>query len=129
MKIYKEKSDDLGFVIVCLYSQAINLNELKKWVELCIDVLPQDKIPLYMFDLIDFDESLLRLHSTIGFVPSCRLSKKESAALEGIAYLRGEDVFDPIYDKDKSLKCLKNSPNILSRFKKMFPFIPLISVP
>ena len=35
-KIYKENSSDLGFAIGCLFSQAINLIELRQWVELCI---------------------------------------------------------------------------------------------
>ncbi|WP_423090468.1 hypothetical protein [Acinetobacter lwoffii] len=57
-KIYKEENSDLGFAIGCLFSEAINLNEFRQWIELCINDLNQDEIPLYMFDLIDFEDSL-----------------------------------------------------------------------
>lgn len=32
-KIIKEDSDDLGFAIKCLFSQSIDLNEFKLWIE------------------------------------------------------------------------------------------------
>jgi hypothetical protein len=48
-----------------------------------------------MFDLINFEDSLAKIHLVIGFVPSSGLSKTEEIALEGI-YSRGIDIFDPI---------------------------------
>ena len=125
-KIYKEENSDLGFAIGCLFSEAINLNEFRQWIELCINDLNQDEIPLYMFDLIDFEDSLAKIHLVIGFVPSSGLSKTEKIALEGISYLRGIDIFDPIYTQQQSIEALKDNPHISEKFKKTFPFISFI---
>ena len=125
-KIYKEESSDLGFAIGCLFSEAINLNEFRQWVELCINDLNQDEIPLYMFDLINFEDSLAKIHLVIGFVPSSGLSKTEKIALEGISYLRGIDIFDPISTREKSMQCLKKNPHVLEKFMQTFPFINFI---
>ena len=95
-KIHKEESSDLGFAIGYLFSKAINLNEFRQRIELCINNLNQEEIPLYMFDLINFEDSLAKIHLVIGFVPSSGLSKTEEIALEGISYSRGIDIFDPI---------------------------------
>jgi hypothetical protein len=122
-KIYKEESFDLGFAISCLFLQAINLTEFRQWIGLCISDLNQDEIPLYMFDLIDFEDSLAKIYLVIGFVPSTRLSKKEKIALEGISYLRGIDIFDPISTQEQSIECLKKNPGVSERFKRTFPFI------
>lgn len=126
-KIYKkEESSDLGFAIGCLFSEAINLNECRQWIELCINNLNQEEIPLYMFDLIDFEDSLAKIHLVIGFVPSCGLSKTETIALEGISYLRGIDIFDPISKREQSMQCLKKNSHILEKFKRIFSFINFI---
>ena len=125
-KIHKEESSDLGFAIGCLFSEAINLNEFRQWVELCINDLNQDEIPLYMFDLIDFEDSLAKIHLVIGFVPSSGLSKTEKIALEGISYLRGIDIFDPISTQEQSIEYLKNNPHVSEKFKRTFPFINFI---
>ena len=76
-----------------------------------------------MFDLIDFEDSLANIHLVIGFVPSSGLSKPEKIALEGISYLRGIDIFDPISTQEQSIECLKKNPHILEKFKRTFPFI------
>ncbi|HFX6310550.1 hypothetical protein ABTM59_18105 [Acinetobacter baumannii] len=125
-KIYKEESSDLRFAIGCLFLQAINLNEFRQWVEVCINDLNQEEIPLYMFDLMDFEDSLAKIHLVIGFVPSTGLSKTEKIALEGISYLRGVDIFDPISTREKSIECLKKNPHISEKFKRFFPFINFI---
>lgn len=122
-KIYKEESSDLGFAIGCLFSEAINLNEFRQWIELCINDLNQEKIPLYMFDLIDFEDSLAKIHLVIGFIPSSELSKTEKIALEGISYLRGIDIFDPTSTREQSIEYLKKNPHISEKFKRTFPFI------
>jgi hypothetical protein len=125
-KIYKEENSDLGFVIACLFLEAINLNEFRQWIELCINDLNSDEIPLYMFDLIDFEDSLAKIHLVIGFVPSSGLSKTEKIALEGISYLRRIEIFDPISTQEHSIESLNNNPKISEKFKKTFPFISFI---
>ena len=78
LKIYKDNSDDLGFVIGCLFSQAINLCEFRLWVDSVIEKLPADLIPNYMFDLAGFDGHLFEISKIIGFVSSrnYRMMKK-----------------------------------------------------
>lgn len=125
-KIHKEESFDLGFAIGYLFSKAINLNEFRQRIELCINNLNQEEIPLYMFDLINFEDSLAKIHLVIGFVPSSGLSKTEKIALEGISYLRGIDIFDPISTQEQSIEYLKNNPHVSEKFKRTFPFINFI---
>ena len=88
--------------------------------------LNQEEIPLYMFDLINFEDSLAKIHLVIGFVPSSGLSKTEKIALEGISYLRGIDIFDPISTQEQSIEYLKNNPHVSEKFKRTFPFINFI---
>jgi len=49
-KIIKEDSDDLGFAIKCLFSQSIDLNEFKLWIEQVIRDMPIEDTPFYIFD-------------------------------------------------------------------------------
>lgn len=125
LNICKEHSEDLGFVIGCLFYEAINKVEFRKWIEYAIEILPVNNIPLYIYDLVDFDDSLAKIHAVIGFVPSSGLSVEEKNALEGIAYLRGVDVYDPLNTKDEALLALKKNPRVLEKFESMFPFISL----
>lgn len=125
LKIYKENSEDLGFVIGCLFSEAINLTEFNQWVELCISNLEQDNIPLYLFELLDFNDSLAKIYNSIGFVPISNLSEEESLALYGIAYLRKKDIYDPEINKSQALKLLEKHPLVMNRFKEAFPFIEI----
>ena len=124
-KIYKENSSDLGFAISCLYSQAIHRTEFRQWIKLCITELAQNDIPLYMFDLLNFDDFLYKINQIIGFVPSPEMSETEKIALEGISYLRGIDIYDPIAAKETAINCLQQNPQILEQFRKNFPFIIL----
>ncbi len=45
---HKEDSDDLGFAIKCLFSQSIDLNEFKLWIEQVIRYIPIEDI-LFIF--------------------------------------------------------------------------------
>ena len=124
-KIIKEDSDDLGFAIKCLFSQSIDLNEFKLWIEQVIRDMPIEDIPFYIFDLADLDEEIDNIYNIIGFVSSYSLSKLRRNALTGIAFLRGVDVYDPPVSKEKALKALKKHPEIYQRFQHFFPFVEL----
>ncbi|CBN87791.1 hypothetical protein [Neisseria lactamica] len=124
-KIIKEDSDDLGFAIKCLFSQSIDLNEFKLWIEQVIRDMPIDDIPFYIFDLADLDEEIDNIYNIIGFVSSYSLSKLRRNALTGIAFLRGIDVYDPPVSKEKALKALEKHPEIYHKFKRFFPFVEL----
>ena len=124
-KIIKDDSDDLGFAIICLFSQSIDLNEFKLWIEQVIRDMPIEDTPFYIFDLADFDEEIANIDNIVGFVSSYSLSKSKKDALTGIAFLRGIDVYDPTISKEKALKALKKHPEIYQRFQHFFPFVEL----
>ncbi|ENW2336019.1 hypothetical protein LBY69_001075 [Neisseria gonorrhoeae] len=124
-KIIKEDSDDLGFAIKCLFSQSIDLNEFKLWIEQVIRDMPIEDIPFYIFDLVDFNGGIGDIDNIVGFVSSYSLSKSKKNALTGIAFLRGIDVYDPPISKEKALKALKKHPEIYHKFKRFFPFVEL----
>ena len=124
-KIIKDDSDDLGFAIICLFSQSIDLNEFKLWIEQVIRDMPIEDTPFYIFDLADFDEEIANIDNIVGFVSSYSLSKSKKDALTGIAFLRGIDVYDPPISKEKALKALKKHPEIDQRFQHFFPFVEL----
>ena len=124
-KIIKEDSDDLEFVIKCLFSQSIDLNEFKLWIEQVIRDMPIEDIPFYIFDLADFDGGIGDIDNIVGFVSSYSLSKSKKNALTGIAFLRGIDVYDPPISKEKALKALKKHPEIYQKFQHFFPFVEL----
>ncbi|MFK7640917.1 hypothetical protein ACI43T_00150 [Neisseria oralis] len=124
-KIIKDDSDDLGFAIICLFSQSIDLNEFKLWIEQVIRDMPIEDTPFYIFDLADFDEEIANIDNIVGFVSSYSLSKSKKDALTGIAFLRGIDVYDPPISKEKALKALKKHPEIYQRFQHFFPFVEL----
>ncbi|EMT4929295.1 hypothetical protein O3B52_001259 [Neisseria gonorrhoeae] len=124
-KIIKEDSDDLEFAIKCLFSQSIDLNEFKLWIEQVIRDMPIEDIPFYIFDLADFNGGIGDIDNIVGFVSSYSLSKSKKNALTGIAFLRGIDVYDPPISKEKALKALKKHPEIYHKFKWFFPFVEL----
>ncbi|MBP1483044.1 hypothetical protein [Acinetobacter nosocomialis] len=124
-KIYKNDSEDFNFVLGCLYSQAIDLAEFRIWIERIIETTPVEDIPFYIFDLVDFDGYLYEISKIIGFVPDDCLSNDEKNSLYGIAFLRGADIYDPPVTRDEALKAVERNPNILERFKSLFPFINL----
>ncbi|EPI4402764.1 hypothetical protein ACKXRJ_000952 [Neisseria gonorrhoeae] len=125
-KIIKEDSDDLEFAIKCLFSQSIDLNEFKLWIEQVIRDMPIEDIPFYIFDLADFNGGIGDIDNIVGFVSSYSLSKSKKNALTGIAFLRGIDVYDPPISKEKALKALKKHPEIYQKFQHFFPFVELL---
>ncbi|ENX7956996.1 hypothetical protein DZJ13_08730, partial [Neisseria gonorrhoeae] len=86
---------------------------------------PIDTVPLYIFDLIDFDKSIGEIYDVIGVVNYGYISNNQKNALTGIAFLRGIDVYDPPVSKEKALKALKKHPEIYHKFKRFFPFVEL----
>ena len=87
-KIIKEDSYDLGFAIKCLFSQSIDLNEFKLWIEQVIRDMPIEDIPFYIFDLADLDEEIDNIYNIIGFVSSYSLSKSKKKCLDGYCLLK-----------------------------------------
>lgn len=126
-RITREDSDDLGFVIDCLYSHAITMDEFNEWItRLTAD---HDDLPLFVFDLIDFtDEDRLKLshwQTYGGFVPYWQATESETAALVGIGVRRFGEVESDFCTRDEALVSLSRHPTIVDRFHETFPFVDL----
>ena len=122
--IYKENSEDLGFVLMCLAYQAITIEELKKWLDIVLMDTPTEELPNYFFDLIDGD--VFDIFKNMSYVPHDNLSRYEEYAVEGIAYIRKvRPLIDMVVKEETALKSLQNNPQILERFKKFFPFVEI----
>ncbi|BFU60554.1 MULTISPECIES: hypothetical protein [Rodentibacter] len=124
-KLTRESSEDIGFVKSCLITGAINRIEFREWVSLVINDSSIEELPLYIFDLIDFDGSFYDLLKIIGFTPDPILNDKEYNSIYGIAIKRFGSMFDSPVSKKEALSALEKNPHILERFKKEFPFIKL----
>ncbi|AOF54024.1 hypothetical protein BKG91_10810 [Rodentibacter caecimuris] len=122
-KIYKGNDQDLSFALDCLYCQAINLEEFKLWIYRIIETSSVDEVPVYFYDLLDFDDSLFKLSKVIGFSVKSYLSCEGEYSIYGISYIRGIDVFDSPVNKLEAISYLKLNEEILSKFKFFFPFI------
>ncbi len=116
----QEDSSLIGFVVACYFCNAIDNHDLNKWAEHIIAT--RDNYPLYMLDLLYFDEPRFHIYRAIGFNPSSVTSKADDIALFGIAYLRGHAHIDgPPHEV--ALSKLKKSAAIQKRFHDTFPFI------
>jgi hypothetical protein len=114
-------SDQIGFVVSCLFYQAINKDELHKWT---YEVIKKyDELPIYIYDLAYFDEPLFHISKVIGFVPHWPFSLEDKQALDGIAYKRGVEPYDCPLTKEEALKKLEECPHIEKKFREIFPFI------
>ncbi|MFC7422147.1 hypothetical protein ACFQNF_20010 [Iodobacter arcticus] len=123
MDITKEKNKDIGFVIQCLFTSAISVDELKQWAAYVMEILPDNERPDYILDLLDFDQPIMNVFNVLGFVPSWECSDEEDLALYGIAIERGRPVYDvpgTIADAKEALLAL---PNVRMLYEKNFPFI------
>ena len=122
-KIYENNDEDLSFTVACLYQKVIELDEFKKWVEQVINNTPIDNIPLYIFELLNFNQHTFHIHEAIGFPLTFSFSKKEEDALYGILFLRNKECFNKNIVKEKAIQLIYEQPEILSRFKQQFPFV------
>ncbi|MFI6865390.1 hypothetical protein [Nocardia sp. NPDC050406] len=113
----------IGFVVSCWYNGVIELAELRKWCEHVIITNEMQDIPQYMFDLIDV-AAPGEILDTIGFLPE-ELTRQEDRALYGIAFGRGRDVSDPPLTPAAAKRALQMRPDVLRRFREVFPFIEL----
>lgn len=122
----RDNNETIGFVIACLFASAISISELKKW---CADIVIQNnsvnEIPDYIFDLIEFNQSLMHIFNTIGFVPSWTRTDDEDDALIGIAAHRNRLASDVPLSAIQAKQKLNEQPQILDKFKATFPFINL----
>jgi hypothetical protein len=98
VRVSKEDSADLDFVIHCLMTGAINLSELRSWCDHLIGEM--DEVPDWMFDLAYFDGPEFHIYRIIGFYPHG--SNANPDAVAGIALKRGReiDMYEHSYHMD-----------------------------
>ncbi|MEV6102587.1 hypothetical protein [Nocardia sp. NPDC051981] len=120
----QEDSGTIGFVLSCLFDQAIDMPELRRWCEHVVITNEMQNIPQYMFDLVSVDDEPARVSEIIEFAPN-GIPKQEDNALYGIAFQRGRDVFDPPLSRAEAKRALVTRPDVLQRFRDVLPFIEL----
>ncbi|MDO5053726.1 MAG: hypothetical protein Q4D86_00245 [Pasteurella oralis] len=123
--IYKDDHSDLNFALECLYCDAISLQEFKEWIELVILSMDIDDIPYYIYDLLDFDEPLFHIPKIIGFDVINQLSSNDIYSIYGIAYLRGNNIYESPINREEAILILKDNFSVANNFKKFFPFIEI----
>ena len=123
-KIYKNDSEDLAFALDCLFNQSITINEFKLWLDMVLLDVNIECLPDYFFDLMDFNQDLFHITNIIGFVPHSELSGEQEKSLIGIAYLRNvRSLYDIEIDRNSTMQALDKNPEILTKFKRFFPFV------
>lgn len=113
----------IGFVTSSLWNSAITIEEMRAWCDHMVAKHEVSELPDYLFELSSFDEPLMKLSRTIGFVPGWRGSKDQENALLGIAVRRGHDLYEWPIPPEKALEALKRHPEVLVRFREVFPCI------
>jgi hypothetical protein len=121
MYLTKEQSHTIGFVVTCLFHEAIDVNELNRWADHVIT--SEEDYPLYIVDLSVFNTYPKDIFKVIGFTPDLTLTRDQKKAMTGIAHLRGMASPYAQFSRDTALKALETHPEILDEFKRTFPFI------
>ncbi|MEE1887411.1 hypothetical protein [Pseudomonas carassii] len=112
----------MAFVITCLICGAISKEELNFW---CAGALSLDKVPVYICDLMGFQDEVFKVYKIIGFVPYWEHSDVDEYALYGIAVRRGFEPYDMPLTPSEALAHLEASPDIENSFREVFSFIKL----
>ncbi|MEM9804843.1 MAG: hypothetical protein AAF959_06150 [Cyanobacteria bacterium P01_D01_bin.56] len=120
---HKEDSSVLGFLKNCLFRECLLNKELRKFFEILIEEHDVDKLPVFVFDLVDFDEGPADFAVTLGFSLVSEYSEDERDALYGITYKRGIEPYDCPFTKKQALKKIEQYPHIEQKFRELFPFI------
>lgn len=119
--LLRKDSGRIGFVIAALMSGAIDVPEVRKWAELILT--NSEGYPLWLIDLIEFDQTPSHIYETIGFSPSESPSASESRALLGIALARNRAIDTTTCSQHKAIDELRRHPELLAQFKEEFPFL------
>ena len=119
----RDDSSQIGFVTACLFSEAITLDDLHNW---CVHLISQHDVadlPSYVFELVDFDGYLKDIYETIGFSAGFSRTPSEDLALQGLAVLRGRQPYELHVSPAQAVSMVAQHPEILARFREVFPFI------
>lgn len=119
MRISRQDSADLGFVLAALMIGAISKEELRAWADYAIARL--DEPPAWLFDLSFFDAPAFHAYKIVGFVPDEQ--EENYDALAGIAVSRGRTIDETRLNPEKALQAMKDAPETVERFSATFPFL------
>ena len=126
LRITKENSDAIGFVLSCLYAEALTIDEMNQWADSIL--LATDDYPEYILELCVYKGLLKDLYNIIGFSPPSGLSEGETDALCAIADRRGFERYELKPSKENAASALKANPQVLERFKEQFSFVQINSL-
>lgn len=129
-RVTVDDSKDLGFAKWCLTSAAIEHNEFVAWIyRVIVDMDRPLPHLLALGDTTDRFEVLRTWQGIVGWQPDWSPSNRESAAIDGIAYLRDPRHWSDATDPETVLKALRRSPGTVIRFARLFPDIALPAIP
>ena len=114
-------SERLGFVLSCLFAEAISRAELHEWARKNVEEC--DAPPRYLTELINFDGPLFHIYELIGFAPHWTHTDEETLAIAGVAFKRERQPFDHPVIRQEALRELERNPEIGERFHSEFPFL------
>jgi hypothetical protein len=120
-RLDRDDSVTIGFVVACLFRQAISVEELRAWADHVL--LSAPAYPNYVTELSLFDGYFKDIFGVIGFVPSRGLSEDQELAVGGVALVRGREPFDPPASRTEALAALGRHPEVLAEFRSTFPFL------
>lgn len=117
----------LGFVVNCL-GIAVTIKEAQEWVYYMIK--KHDNLPPYFYYLMEALD-IRGFEEAIGFRPYYKLTNDEYKAIMGLSYVRGISTEDGRFNisKKAALNAFKRNPQVIERFKEVFPFIDLPECP
>ncbi|WP_181698828.1 hypothetical protein [Nocardia sp. GTS18] len=115
----------MGFVLGCIFAQAIDDRELSQWALNVVMANEVEDLPEYIYDLLNFQGNAGAALEVVGMFNSTGPGEAVSDALTGIAYARGVEVYDPSITRSQAAVALRKRPDILDKFKKVFPFISM----
>ncbi|MFE6923625.1 hypothetical protein ACFVAV_21550 [Nocardia sp. NPDC057663] len=88
-----------------------------------------DRIPEYIFELVDFKGPLADVVLIVGFSTDTPELLAIEPAVYGIAYVRGVDVYDSPLTRTTAEEALRNRSDVLDEFRATFPFISAFPEP
>ena len=71
LHLERDDSSSIGFVLACLFSQALTKDELRTWTDTVL--MEHSPFPSYIYELSTFDGHLKDITQVIGFSPESGL--------------------------------------------------------
>jgi hypothetical protein len=115
--LIKNDSEIIAFVLCCFMSGSIDSAELRAWGMKVIENM--EDYPLYLLDLIDFDDPRFHIYEIIGFIPDDAISKNGRRTIDQLALYRKNILPDSMTRKDATRKDWIDIDTV-QKFNKIF---------